>query len=57
VLLDFGAGRTAQKIKFGGELFVASMVEGGTGVTFLEFFQSSRDGNAKGIVALDLQRL
>lgn len=54
ILLNFSAGRQAQKIKFGGEFFVASWVETGSGMTFLEFFQIDRHtGNCKGIVALD----
>ena len=34
------------------------MTEGGSGATFLEFFQTDRDtGAAKGIIALDVQDL
>lgn len=55
VLLTFDAGRAAQKAKFRGELFPAS-VPAGSGVSiFLDFFQTDKDtGRPKGIIALDL---
>jgi len=54
-LLDWSGRRAAQKAKFGGELFVASMVAGPSGVTFLDFFQHDRQtGVPKGIIAIDL---
>jgi hypothetical protein len=57
VLLTFDAGRAAQKAKYLGELLPAQMGAGGTGLTFLEFFQVDKEtGNPKGIVALDLRR-
>jgi hypothetical protein len=57
VLLEFDRGQAAQKAKYFGELFPAQMGEGGTGLTFLEFFQVHKEtGNAKGIVAIDLRR-
>ena len=57
VLLDFSAGRAAQKAAFGGELFPTSGMEAGTGKTWLEFFQVDRDtGKPKGLVLLDLER-
>jgi hypothetical protein len=46
IFFDFDNKRAAQKARFGGELFPA------TG--FKEFFQQDRDGNPKGIVAIDL---
>ncbi len=52
-LLDFSAGRVAQKRRFGGEFF-PNVVEAGTGLAFAEFFQNERDGSRKGIVALNL---
>lgn len=56
VLLIFDAGRLAQKVKYGGELFPAGWPADATGHTFLEFFQVDKaSGNAKGIVALHLQ--
>jgi hypothetical protein len=58
VLLTFDKGRAAQKAKYRGELFPASLREGGSGVTFLDFFQTDRDtGAAKGIVFVDLRSL
>jgi hypothetical protein len=54
VLLDFKDKRAAQKAKYGGELFPASSLASMDGQTFLEFFQQDRDGNPKGIIAIDL---
>lgn len=54
VLLTFGPGRLAQKAKYHGELFPASAAANTAGSSFLEFFQISRDGVPKGIIALDL---
>ncbi|MEO8084166.1 MAG: hypothetical protein ABI780_10110 [Ardenticatenales bacterium] len=55
VLLDFADQRSAQKAKFGGELFPAQLPEGQSGMRFLEFFQLDREtGMAKGIVVIDL---
>jgi len=57
VLLTFNSGRAAQKAKYLGELFPARMGEGGSGLTFLEFFQVDKEtGNQKGIVSLELRR-
>jgi hypothetical protein len=55
VLLSFEDGRKAQKERFGGEMFVASWDATGAGDAFLSFFQRTRDGEAKGIVAFDLR--
>ena len=58
ILLKFDDGRLAQQIKFFGELFPAQIQEGGTGRTFLEFFQTDKEtGDPKGIIALDLGSL
>jgi hypothetical protein len=57
VLMDFTSGRAAQKAKYGGELFPSSAPADGAGSTFLEFFQSDRDGIPKGLVMLDLRSL
>lgn len=57
VLLIFDDSRAAQKAKYLGELFPAQLTEGGSGGSFLEFFQVDKEtGNPKGIVALDLRR-
>ena len=55
MFLDLSAGRTAQKRRFGGELF-PNVVEGASGLAFAEFFQNERDGSRKGIVVLTLRR-
>lgn len=60
VLLDFRAKRLAQKVKYGGELFVSSARAEAEPPhrTFLEFFQTDKiTGQPKGIIALDLRRL
>ena len=58
VLLTFANRRLAQKTKYFGELFPADSVEGGSGLTFLNFFQRDKDtGLQKGILALDLGSL
>ena len=52
---DFRAGRAAQRLRYGGELFPANVAADLYGRTFLDYFQSHRkDGGAKGIVAIDL---
>jgi hypothetical protein len=57
VFLDFTNKRAVQKARFGGEFFPTSATADEYGRTFLEFFQQDRDGNPKGIVKLDLERL
>lgn len=55
VLLQFDAGRAAQKARYLGELFPASLGATVEGMSFLEFFQTDREtGGSKGIVAVDL---
>ena len=53
-LLTFDRGRAAQKAKYRGELFPAQFTEGGSGRTFVDFFQGDKEGRPKGIMALDL---
>jgi hypothetical protein len=56
VLLDFRNKRVLQKLKYGGEMFPADMLEVGSGVVFLEFFERDKDtGNPKGIIEIDLK--
>jgi hypothetical protein len=57
VLLDFSNQRLKQKLKYGGELFVASQIaDPNTMDAFLDFFQTdSESGDRKGIVVLDLR--
>ncbi|WP_019914321.1 DUF6932 family protein [Paenibacillus sp. HW567] len=58
VFFDFNSGRAAQKAKFKGEFFPGELMEGGSKLTFLNFFQrDKRTGEAKGIIAIDLRRL
>ena len=53
LLLDFSAaGSAARKAKYLGDLFPAG-VETGSGLTFVDFFQKTRDGDRKGIVLLN----
>jgi hypothetical protein len=54
VLLTFDHGRAAQKARFGGEFFIAESGADPHGTRFLEFFQHTREGTPKGIVALTL---
>jgi uncharacterized protein DUF6932 len=57
VLLDFSNKRAAQKAKFGGELFLSSSWAA-AGTVFLDFFQIDKaTGEAKGIIAIDLQEV
>jgi len=59
VLLRFDPGRMAQKIKYGGELFPAAWIaDQNSMLTFIDFFQIDKEtGEAKGIIAIDLERL
>lgn len=50
-------GRAIQKMKFGGEFFISSTLEGASRKPFLDFFQTDIEtGLRKGIVAIDLRR-
>ena len=54
-LLTFDAGWAAQKAKYMGELFPASIIADTAGLSFLEFFQTDKEtGEPKGIIAVDL---
>jgi hypothetical protein len=58
VFLSFANQRVAQKAKYRGEFFPADMTEGGSGGTFLSFFQTDRDtGDVKDIVRINLESL
>jgi hypothetical protein len=57
VPLQFADRRAAQKARFRGELFPAEEGADPDGTSFLDFFQMDRDGNPKGIVAVDLGAL
>ena len=55
VLLTFDPGRATQKAKYLGELFPATALADGDGMSFLDFFQTDKDsGEPKGIIAIDL---
>jgi len=54
VLLMFANGRAAQKAAYGGEFFIAESVADPHGTRYLAFFQQTRDGTTKGIVALTI---
>lgn len=54
-ILLLAAGRTAQKAKYGGDLF-PEVSESSSGLLFSEFFQLDKQtGSPKGIVAVDLK--
>lgn len=54
VLLDMSNGREAQKVEYGGE-FLPNIIEGGSGMFFVEFFQRDRNGNPKGILEFRIE--
>jgi hypothetical protein len=54
VFLDFSDQRQAMKDTYGVDFFLATWMEAGPGLTFLEFFQRNRSDEPKGIVRLDL---
>lgn len=55
IIWDIGNGTTAQKERFGGELYPNS-IEGASGKLFKEFFKNEKHTNQeKGIVVIDLQ--
>ena len=54
ILLNLDNKREKQKAKYQGELFPASGKADVTGKTYLDFFQIDRNGNPKGIVAINL---
>lgn len=53
-LLKFDRKRADQKALYGGEFFPAGWPADSSGTLFLDFFQMDRDGNPKGIIAIDL---
>ena len=57
VLLEFAHKRAAQKAKYRGEFFLADAQADPAGTRFIDFFQRDKDGNAKGIIAIDLKDL
>ena len=57
VLLEFANRRAAQRAKYFGELFLANAAADPSGTRFIDFFQRDKDGQPKGIIALDLKDL
>jgi len=53
-LANLTAGRPRQHQRFGGE-FIPAFIGGGAGRTMLDFFQTDREGRAKGIVRIDME--
>ena len=54
VLRDWYPPRAAQKARFRGELLPVNTLLPPTWASMLDFFQTDRDGNPKGIISLDL---
>lgn len=53
VLLNWTeSGRLLMRAKYLGDLFIAG-IEGTTGLPFVNFFRTDRDGTPKGIVVMD----
>jgi len=57
VLLDFSAGRGAQKRRFGGEALPADFPLEVHGRTIREAFACTREGVSKGVIRLDLEAI
>ena len=53
-LRDLSPGRPLQKEEFGCEFF-PNIIEAGSGVFFVQFFQTDRNGDPKGIIVIDLE--
>lgn len=51
---DFQSKRQSLRQDFGIDFFIAEIVEGGSGKPFPEFFQTNREGLAKGILEVSL---
>lgn len=56
-LQDFSDRRAAQKARYGGELFPAEWSAQTDGTTYLDYFQRDHEGQAKGVLAIDLAGL
>lgn len=57
ILIDFRYNRISQKVKYMGELFPVHSPVGDVGKQMLNFFQTDKNGNPKGIVAFNLRRM
>lgn len=56
VFLDFDHARHRMKAKYGVDFFPANGVELGSGQPFLDFFQTDKDGQPKGILVIELEK-
>ena len=54
---DYTPGRQKQKAKYGCEFFMAQWIDRGSGKPFLDLFRQDRDGNPKGILAINIQEI
>jgi hypothetical protein len=54
VFYDFDNDRAAQKLRYGGEWFIAGSLATRSGRRYPEFFQRTKDGDRKGIIQLEL---
>jgi hypothetical protein len=54
VFLNFDNNREAMKTNFGVDFFVSQTIENSSGVPFVEFFQTDRDGIKRGILLVEL---
>jgi hypothetical protein len=54
VFLDFKNSRKNMKLKYGVDFFIANTIELGSGMPFVKFFQSTREGEQKGIILIEL---
>jgi hypothetical protein len=52
--VDFQNKRASLKQEFGIDFYIAEILEGGSGKPFPAFFQTNRDGEAKGIIEVNL---
>lgn len=57
LFFDFTDKRSAQKARFGGEFFPSGIAAGPKAGTFIDFFQSDRMSNAKGLILIQLKDL
>lgn len=55
---DLALGTRRHKMIYMGEFYPAPIIEGGSGMTFLDFFQTDKNtGNRKGIIVIDLEEV
>ena len=55
---DLKMGTGIHKLTFGGEFYPASHIEGGSGLSFLDFFQTDKmTGRRKGIIKIKLEEV